>query len=80
MNFFTTVVPAGRTFTGRMLSLLRYQERKRISKKRRRMQHTFVLTNEARKDIQWWIDFLPIYNGKSLLADVVGSGEVVHIE
>lgn len=80
MNFFTVVIPSGRTFMGRMLSFLRYQERKRIEKKRRRIEHTFKLPSGARKDIEWWMKFLPIYNGRSLIDNIVGNTEVVHIE
>ena len=35
----------------------------------RRLYHIISLNSVARKDIQWWVDFLPTWNGISLFPD-----------
>ena len=48
------VVPAGRTFLRRLINLLR--DSKRYWK-------IIRLTRECQLDLQWWLDFLPNWNG-----------------
>ena len=57
LSFATKVVPAGRLFLRRLIDL---------SSKVKQLHHYVSLNAEARADFQWWIDFLPSWNGKSM--------------
>ena len=57
LSFATKVVQAGRLFLRRLIDL---------STKVKQLQHYVSLNAEARADFQWWIGFLPSWNGKSM--------------
>ena len=60
LNFACNVVPTGRTFLRRLIDLST-----QVSK-----LHHFLSPNlEARRDLTWWIEFLPSWNGRSLIPD-----------
>lgn len=58
LSFAAKVVPAGRLFLRRLIDL---------STKAKKLHHRISLTACARADIQWWLDFLPGWNGVSLM-------------
>ncbi|CAH1256970.1 Hypp1765 [Branchiostoma lanceolatum] len=60
LSFITACVAPGRVFLSRMLNALRGL---------RRHHHRVRLNSEFRKDIRWWLHFLPQYNGVSLIPD-----------
>ena len=60
LSFACKVVPAGRIFLRRLIDL---------SCTVQRMHHHIRITNEARLDMQWWLDFLPSWPGTSLILD-----------
>ena len=60
--FVSKVVRSGRTFVRRLIEL---------SKTVKHLHHRINLNNSARKDIQWWLAYLPSWNGVSMLFDTV---------
>lgn len=58
LSFAAKVVPAGRLFLRRLIDL---------STKAKKLHHYIHLSASARADIQWWLDFLPDWNGVSLM-------------
>lgn len=58
LSFAAKVVPAGRIFLRRLIDL---------SAKVKKLHHRVTLTVAARQDIKWWQDFLPGWNGVSLM-------------
>ena len=60
LSFICQVVRPGRTFIRRLIDL---------SKRTRHLHHHVKLHAEARKDIQWWLDYLPSWNGVYIFYD-----------
>ena len=60
LSFACKVVPAGRIFLRRLIDL---------SCSVTRLHHHIRITNEARLDLQWWLNFLPGWSGTSLILD-----------
>jgi hypothetical protein len=60
LSFATKIVRPGRTFLRRLIDLST-----RVTK----LHHHIDITAEARKDIEWWIAFLPLWNGRSLIIE-----------
>ena len=58
--FACKVVPAGRIFLRRLIDL---------SCSVTKLHHHIRITNEARLDLQWWLNFLPGWSGTSLILD-----------
>ena len=58
LSFCCKVLPAGRMFLRRMIDL---------STTVKKLNHHIPLTTEAQLDIQWWINYLPKWSGKSLI-------------
>jgi len=58
LSFCCKVLPAGRIFLRRMIDL---------STTVSRMHYRISLNTEAKLDLQWWLDFLPAWSGKSLI-------------
>ena len=58
LSFAAKVVPAGRSFTRQLID---------ISKTVSRLHHHITLSQDAKQDIRWWLDFLPRWNGISLI-------------
>ena len=58
LNFFAIVVRAGRLFVRRLITLSTT-----VSKK----YHHITLNKDSRADIQWWREFLPHWNHRSLV-------------
>ena len=58
LSFCCKVLPAGRIFLCRMIDL---------STSVTELNHDIPLTTEAKLDIQWWINFLPRWSGKSFI-------------
>ena len=58
LSFCCKVLPAGRIFLRRLIDLSIT-----VSK----LHHHLSLTAEAKLDLQWWLDFLPQWSGKSLI-------------
>ena len=58
MSFAAKVVRPGRTFLRRLIDL---------STKAKKLHHHIFLNSQARKDIEWWIQFLPKWNGTSIM-------------
>ena len=58
LSFAAKVVPAGRIFLRRLIDL---------STSAKKLHHHIYLSTSARADIQWWQDFLPGWNGVSLM-------------
>ena len=54
LGFATKCIPAGRIFLRRMLTL---------AHKVKNLDYKIKLTEAFRADLQWWIDFLPQWNG-----------------
>ena len=52
----STVVRSGAIFFNRLLALLR---------KLKRPHHSIYFSNEAKKDVEWWLKSLKLFNGKS---------------
>ena len=57
LSFITNCVKAAHVFISRLINALRGMSGK----------NCFRLDAEAKKDLQWWKSFLPIYNSVSLL-------------
>ena len=64
------VVRPGRSFLGRMLELLRGGKRK---------QQFLRLNSGFRSDLQWWNQFLEIWNGVSMLANTPRGGSDIDL-
>ena len=60
LNFIAKCVRPGRIFISRMLSLLRSMDNC--------TNHVFI-TEEFKKDIIWWLTYLPQFNGISMIPD-----------
>ena len=60
LSFVCKVVRPGRIFLRRLITL---------STTVKSLYHHISLTKEARADIQWWIDFLPSWNRRSIIPD-----------
>ncbi|KAK3745385.1 hypothetical protein QZH41_001423 [Actinostola sp. cb2023] len=60
LSFVATCIPPGRIFMSRLLQMLRLLYRQ---------HHHAHLTQNFRKDIQWWQTFLRSYNGISLILE-----------
>lgn len=60
LSFAAKVVPPGRTFIRRLLDL---------SCTANNLSDDIVIDEEARLDIQWWLDFASTWNGKSMFHD-----------
>ena len=58
LSFVSSCVRPGRLFISRLLEFMRGMPQ--IGK--------FRVTNEFRKDLLWWSEFLPLYNGVSMMA------------
>ena len=58
LSFAAKVIPAGRIFLRRLIDL---------STSVKKFHHHITLTAGARADIKWWQDFLPGWNGVSLM-------------
>ena len=58
LSFAAKVVPAGRLFTCRLIDLI-----KTVS----RLHSHITLTQDVKQDICWRLDFLPGWNGISLI-------------
>ena len=60
LAFACRVIPAGRTFMRRMIDL---------SCTVKKLHHRIWITVSAKKDLDWWIDFLPLWSGSSQLLE-----------
>ena len=60
LSFVAKVVPSGQTFARRLIDLA-----KTVS----RLSHNISLNDGARQDINWWLQFLPTWNGKQKILD-----------
>ena len=60
LGFASKVVQPGRMFVRRLIDL---------STTVKKYHHRIYLNNEARADIQWWIDFLPFLRKRSLIPE-----------
>ena len=60
LHFICRVCPPGRAFLCRMID---------VSKKARYLHHRIKLSAEFREDIEWWLTYLPTWNGVSFLYD-----------
>jgi len=60
LSFAYKVIPAGRIFLHQLLDL---------SCKLKRMHHCHHLTTEACLDLDWWLAFLPTWNGTSYILE-----------
>ena len=58
LSFAAKVIPAGRIFLRRLIDL---------STSVPKLHHRIKLNASARADIQWWLDFLPSWNGVGLM-------------
>ena len=59
LNFACRCVRSGRVYLSRILNFLRSFKK----------QDKLPITKEVRKDIDWWIEFAPLYNGVSLMME-----------
>ena len=60
LNFACRVIPAGRIFLRRLIDLSTTDK----------LPHHHITTNcEARRDIAWWLRFLPSWNGRAIIPD-----------
>ena len=60
LNFVSKVFWSGRTFICRLIE---------CSKKAHHLHHKVKLTKSARLDIEWWLSYLPVWNGVSVMFD-----------
>ena len=60
LTFVSKVVRSGRTFVRRMIEL---------SKKASALHYKIKLNVEFQKDVQWWLQYLPTWNGVSVFYD-----------
>ena len=57
LNFACRCVKSGRIYLSRILNFLRITPKKGYKK----------LTKSVRKDLKWWQDFAPLYNGVAMI-------------
>ena len=67
LNFICRVVKSGRTFLRRLID---------ESKRAKYLHYRISLSPAARKDIEWWLAYLPSWNGISVFCDDVWSTNV----
>ena len=60
LHFICRVCPLGRAFLCRMID---------VSKKAKYLHHRIKLSAEFRGDVEWWLTYLPTWNGVSFLYD-----------
>ena len=60
LNFACRVIPAGRIFLRRLIDL---------STTAKLPHHHITMNCEARRDIAWWLRFLPSWNGRAIIPD-----------
>ncbi len=60
LSFASKIIPSSRTFIRRLIDL---------SKSVQKLSHHVSLNCDARSDIQWWVEFLPSWNGKYKILD-----------
>ena len=60
LNFACRIIPAGRIFLRRLIDL---------STSARLPHHHVTMNREARRDITWWLQFLPTWNGRAIIPD-----------
>ena len=60
MSFACKVVPAGRIFLRRLIDL---------AYSAIRPHHHINITQESKKDFRWWLDFLPSWNGVTMMLE-----------
>lgn len=60
LSFASKVIPSGRMFVRRLIDLSMTVER---------LSHRISLNSEARKDISWWANYLPAWNGRYKILD-----------
>ncbi|KAL9976443.1 hypothetical protein ACROYT_G013744 [Oculina patagonica] len=60
LNFACRIIPAGRIFLRRLIDL---------STTARLPHHHISLNVEARRDVAWWLKFLPLWNGRAIIPD-----------
>ena len=60
LNFACRIIPAGRIFLRRLIDL---------STQARLPHHHVTMNREARRDISWWLRFLPSWNGRAIIPD-----------
>ena len=59
LNFACRIIPAGRIFLRRLIDL----------STSRLPHHHVTMNHEARRDIEWWLRFLPSWNGRAIIPD-----------
>ena len=59
-SFASKVIPSGRMFIRRLIDL---------STTVTKLSHHISINSEASKDILWWADFLPVWNGRYKILD-----------
>lgn len=64
LSFVTACVKSGRTFTSRLLNNLHTFPSS---------QHTTAVSQDMRLDLDWWLTFLPLFNGVSSIKSEVWS-------
>ena len=60
LSFASKIIPSGRTFLRRLIDL---------STSVRKLSHHISLNTCAREDLNWWLSFLPLWNGKQKILD-----------
>ena len=70
LSFACKVVKCGRIFLRRLIDL---------STTVHRLHHHISINSEARKDIQWWVEFLPSWNGIELFQDEFVSSDDIEL-
>ena len=60
LSFASKVIPAGRTSLRRLIDL---------STTVKKLHHRISFNKEARLDIEWWLEFLPSWNGRYKIPD-----------
>ena len=60
LSFASKVVPCSRLFIRRLTDLC---------KSDKHQHHHVTLNSDAHQDISWWLEFLPTWNGVSLIQD-----------
>ena len=60
LNFACQIIPAGRIFLHRLIDL---------STSAHLPHHHVTMNREARRDIAWWLRFLPSWNGRAIIPD-----------
>ena len=60
LNFACRIIPAGRIFLRRLIDL---------STSARLPHHHVTMNHEDRRDITWWLQFLPTWNGCAIIPE-----------